>query len=173
MAGLCGMAGRASSVGDALVASREAGPRETDRTGAAMRRMVPGSGIYVLLLELGKDKRIRVGQLGALSFKRGYYAYVGSGKRGLEKRIERHLRKRKRIRWHVDYLLRSARVVDVVVVETEKNLECQLAEELSNEFQPVRGFGSSDCRCPSHLFYSPSLSELRRAARKALGGDGL
>lgn len=155
------------------MASREAGPRETDKKGVAMRWMVPGSGIYVLLVELAEDRKIRVGRLGGVPFKRGYYAYVGSGKTGLEKRIERHLRKEKRIRWHMDYLLRSARVVDVVAVETEKNLECKLAQELSNELEGIKGFGSSDCSCPSHLFYSPSLAKLRHVLRVALGGDGL
>lgn len=119
------------------------------------------SGVYLLLIELLDDREIEVGRLGKIEFKTGYYVYVGSGRRGLTKRIERHLRKAKRIHWHIDYLLRFSRVIEAIPIETGKSLECELAGELSEKLQPIRRFGSSDCKCPSHLFYSPSLNRLR------------
>lgn len=119
------------------------------------------SGVYLLLIELLDAREIEVGRLGRIEFKIGYYVYVGSGRRGLKKRIERHLRKGKRIHWHIDYLLKFSRVIEAIPIETEKSLECKLAGELGKKLQPIRGFGSSDCKCPSHLFYSPSLNRLR------------
>ena len=59
---------------------------------------------YLLQIEAGRNFKTRVGKLGSLYFKKGYYLYVGSAKRGLEARIKRHLRKDKKIFWHIDYL---------------------------------------------------------------------
>lgn len=42
--------------------------------------------------------------------------------------------------------------------------ECLLAQSVSSQngaSEPVRGFGSSDCRCPAHLFYLSDLSTLQ------------
>jgi sugar fermentation stimulation protein A len=124
------------------------------------------SGVYLLLIELPEEREIQIGKLGCIPFQAGHYVYVGSARTGLRKRIERHLRKEKRIHWHIDYFLEHAAVVEVVTIETEKGIECKVAQFLSVEFQPIRGFGSSDCRCPSHLFYSPSLRSLREAVSK-------
>lgn len=119
------------------------------------------SGVYLLLMKLSKDRKLKVGRLGRIPFKKGYYVYVGSGRRGLKKRIERHLRKAKRTHWHIDYLLKFSRVIEAIPIETDRSLECKLAGELGKKLQPIRGFGSSDCKCPSHLFYSSSLNKLR------------
>jgi Uri superfamily endonuclease len=39
-----------------------------------------------------------------------------------------------------------------------------LAEGLGNAFDNYPGFGSSDCRCPSHLFFSQELTALQEKA---------
>jgi len=62
-------------------------------------------GTYAIIMELISDKRISVGKLGKINFKKGYYLYVGSGQNSLETRIARHLKKRKKKFWHIDYLL--------------------------------------------------------------------
>lgn len=48
--------------------------------------------------------------------------------------------------------------------ETNKRLECQLAQRVGKVFQSFPGFGSSDCRCPSHLFFSEELPALQEKA---------
>ena len=126
------------------------------------------SGVYILLVELARERRIRVGRLGVIPFKKGYYAYVGSGKMGLKKRIERHLRNDKRVHWHIDYLLAFGKVVEAIAVETNESLECKLAQEVSSQFEPIRGFGSSDCKCPSHLFYCPSGDKVGQVVRRTI-----
>lgn len=111
-------------------------------------------GIYVLAVSVVEPVCVRVGALGRVSFKRGLYAYVGSGQVGLEKRVARHLRRVKKRFWHIDYLLGSgvARVVRVFLIEGEKSEECRVAGVLSERGVPVVGFGCSDCCCRSHLF---------------------
>jgi Uri superfamily endonuclease len=110
-------------------------------------------GVYVLIISVGKDTKVNVGGLGSTFFEKGLYAYVGSAQNGLERRIERHLRKAKKKFWHVDYLLDDAvRIVKVFYKETEKSEECRIATKLSEKGVAVKRFGCSDCGCVSHLF---------------------
>lgn len=111
-------------------------------------------GIYVLVIVVCKDVKVEIGALGIMSFGKGLYAYVGSAQKGLEKRVERHLRKTKKNFWHIDYLLDddAVRVVKVFYKEAEKSEECRIAGKLSEKGVAVKGFGCSDCSCVSHLF---------------------
>jgi len=99
---------------------------------------------------------IRIGKLGKINFKKGYYIYIGSAPSLA--RIERHYRKNKKIKWHIDYLLRKARIVGFSL---SKDKECEVAIRLSKEFLSINRFGSSDCKCRSHLFYSRSLKKIK------------
>lgn len=130
-------------------------------------------GTYALLVHVPYDLAAGVGELGTLSFKAGYYAYIGSALGGLEARVKRHLREEKKLHWHVDYLLARARAVDVVLARTRTKKECAVAKELSKHFASVRGFGSSDCGCESHLFYSPDFHELLRQVLLSFRACGL
>jgi len=111
-------------------------------------------GIYVLLIEVKRDLRTKVGKLGTVSFKRGFYAYVGSAQKSLEKRVGRHLKRKKKKFWHIDYLLSNphAKVLKVFWKGEGKEGECLLAKKLGEKYEAVRGFGCSDCKCTSHLF---------------------
>lgn len=124
-------------------------------------------GVYVLLIELRKDSKIRIGRLGFLDFRKGYYAYVGSGMGSLEKRIERHLKQKKKKFWHIDRFLEKSEVFKVIYSEGGK--ECELAKGLEGKFESVRNFGSSDCRCRSHLFFSRKPFENIRSVFKEAG----
>jgi len=113
-------------------------------------------GVYHLLLHLGEPVSIRVGRLGRFSFPAGWYIYTGSAMGGLEARIARHRRRRKRLHWHIDYLLARARLVDVVAIPTGESIECVRNRQvlaLSEASVVVPRFGASDCRCRSHLVY--------------------
>jgi len=113
-------------------------------------------GTYILAIKLDKAANITVGKLGRFTFPAGRYLYFGSAMNGLNARISRHLRKDKKLHWHIDYLLRKAAIVDVWSVEKEERLECELCQEamkFPGATIPVKGFGSSDCRCESHLLY--------------------
>ena len=104
---------------------------------------------------VGRDLKIRVGSLGVVGFRRGYYVYVGSGQRYLEKRIQRHKKKIKKVKWHIDYLTTNSdvRVMEAAAYNLPKKYECILANMLrSMGFKSVKGFGSTDCKCVSHLY---------------------
>jgi Uri superfamily endonuclease len=111
-------------------------------------------GVYALEIQLSRDIRIVVGALGTVDFKKGKYYYVGSAQRNLESRVKRHLRREKKIFWHIDFLLDSeyAKVKKVLFSEGGKELECQIAQNLSSKGTPIAKFGCSDCNCQSHLF---------------------
>ena len=113
-------------------------------------------GIYHLLIRLSQDADVSVGRLGNFHFQAGYYVYTGSALGGLESRVSRHLRQEKRLHWHIDYLLQHGRVIHVITHETAERLECHFNERilsLPDSRIPVKGFGSSDCKCVSHLAY--------------------
>ncbi len=100
------------------------------------------SGSYLVILELRADKEISIGSLGSIMFPSGFYVYVGSAARGLEQRMNRHLRKRKNFHWHIDYLRDHADKVRILPVRTSSSLECILAEKVGIISDgSVRGFG--------------------------------
>lgn len=117
------------------------------------------SGCYQLLLHLEHDLELTVGRLGTFPFAAGYYVYTGSARRGLSHRLRRHARRDKPLHWHIDYLTAVADVVDVITIgldPTRPEQECELHRALASldgATEPVRGFGSSDCRCYSHLVW--------------------
>ena len=110
-------------------------------------------GSYILLLKLDKNIAVDIGKLGKLDFRKGFYVYVGSALNGLEQRINRHLRKNKSIHWHIDYFLNFAKISDIYFYENSVKDECIIAKKFEKKLHNVKDFGSSDCRCKSHLFY--------------------
>ena len=110
-------------------------------------------GCYLLVIQLRKDTFIEVGKLGKTFFKKGFYVYVGSAMNGLEQRIRRHLRNSKKTYWHIDYLLEYGEIKHVFYKESNKREECDIANKLMRKLSVVAGFGCSDCKCRSHLFY--------------------
>jgi sugar fermentation stimulation protein A len=111
-------------------------------------------GAYLLLIRLEQEKIITVGKLGPSTFVAGYYVYAGSAMNGLRSRIARHLRRKKQFHWHIDYLAAAADAITPVPIISSERLECLLAQALSAlSEKTLIGFGSTDCRCPGHLFY--------------------
>lgn len=120
---------------------------------------LPDPGTYILILKASRSRRIRVGRLGELRVRPGFYLYVGSafGPGGLKARVERHLRADKRLHWHIDHLRRATEIVEVWWSGDPQSREHEWAGLLSSwpELEtPMPGFGASDCRCPTHLFFA-------------------
>jgi Uri superfamily endonuclease len=124
-------------------------------------------GIYVLVIKVEKDIQVSVGATGKITFKKGLYAYVGSAQNNLEKRVDRHLRKEKCMFWHIDYFLdnNKTKVVEVFHKQADKTAECTIAKVIGKRGEPIRGFGSSDCNCKSHLFHIEDYDFLRKLMR--------
>lgn len=73
-------------------------------------------------------------------------------------RLRHHLRPARKPRWHIDYLSNRAVVHQVWTCPGEDRVECAWAGVLSGRHpEAVRGFGSSDCDCSTHLFHSRAI----------------
>jgi len=109
-------------------------------------------GCYLLFLKFYEPKVVKVGRLGELEFY-GCYVYVGSGMNNVIKRVERHFRREKALRWHIDYLTVVADEMHALVIPSDVKIECELARFFATHFEGVKDFGCSDCDCYSHLFH--------------------
>lgn len=121
-------------------------------------------GCYIAVFELERDRRLRIGKLGTFDFPAGVYCYIGSALRSRDARLARHARRRKPLRWHVDYLSTRACMLGAVLVPPDwvgdgrtGRVECRLAAALERfAHRHPAGFGASDCRCGGHLLHSPA-----------------
>jgi sugar fermentation stimulation protein A len=110
-------------------------------------------GSYLLILHLKRRGNIQIGRLGSVSFRKGFYIYVGSAMANLSKRMERHRRIRKQHHWHIDDLRSVAEFHAVSAIRSSTRLECEIAEAFSEIAEwTIDGFGSTDCSCKTHLF---------------------
>ena len=121
-------------------------------------------GVYALFLEVSRNIRVNAGSLGIPHFRNGCYVYVGSAQNNLEKRLARHCTRVKRKFWHVDYLLsnRSVYITEILFKDPGKAEEYKIADRLQSVGTPLIGFGSSDCRCRSHLYKVRNIVSARR-----------
>jgi len=118
-------------------------------------------GSYVLLIELPEEQTITIGSLKAVHFSRGYYAYVGSAMSGFKSRLSHYLQPKKSPHWHIDYLLSKASISSIVLCPAKQRAECTIAQALRCQLDYISGFGTSDCQCPSHLFFATDKAKLK------------
>jgi sugar fermentation stimulation protein A len=111
-------------------------------------------GVYLLAVELKHPLKIPVPRIGSPVLAPGWYLYAGSAGANLHQRIARHLRKKKKIHWHIDHLTLAGSTLKAFPVLTGEDLECRLASDVAHiaEYE-IPGFGCSDCSCTSHLFF--------------------
>ena len=113
---------------------------------------------------------IKIGALDDIFFEKGYYLYIGSamgdsGSSTLINRLKRHVSppSRKKVHWHIDYLLESeyAIIYKLWLIPSNQKLECVIAQELLTiSDDHVAHFGASDCKCASHLMFFKDFNEL-------------
>ncbi len=118
------------------------------------------------------DTNISIGALGNIVFAKGYYLYIGSamgrsGSSTLINRVTRHVSSSssKSIHWHVDYLLENkiATIFQIILIPSHQKLECFIANELLGLSDGlIRQFGSSDCKCRSHLLHFKNFDYLKQ-----------
>ncbi len=145
--------------------------------------MKTAPGVYTLVLDIYEDTSLRLGAWGLTRFQRGLYVYTGSaqGTGGLDARIMRHLRREKKIFWHIDHLTSNPRVSVLAFVKAEepRRTECVVNRRIRSRLdaEPIQGFGSSDCResCLGHLLAvgSRSLSMSLEGIKEAYRESGL
>ncbi len=133
-------------------------------------------GVYVLLIRIGKPVTLVYGGR-RVELPRACALYVGSarGPGGLEKRVERHWRRVKKTRWHIDVLTTQPyTVIEGVVFAVDdgalpRDAETRAALCLEERLDHVPGFGSTDDRrAKSHLFIARDCSSGCRYAEECL-----
>lgn len=115
----------------------------------------PEHSLYVLHLSLNHEANVTVGKLGLFTFPKGTYLYIGSAKRNIKARLQRHLLRDKILRWHIDYLRQFAEISKIDTFD-DRFTECELLKSTlksTNGKLLIKGFGSSDCKCESHLIF--------------------
>jgi Uri superfamily endonuclease len=130
-------------------------------------------GTYTLVFNSSIEQPVNIGKLGTLILKSGFYVYIGSafGPGGLKARLNHHVNHSSRPHWHIDYLRPSLRLCEIWYTYDQTRREHQWAKihsQTRGVLLPLPGFGSSDCRCLSHLFFyksKPSGSYFRRRIR--------
>ena len=132
-------------------------------------------GTYALIFSAYIEGLLKIGKLGTLQLKPGFYIYVGSafGPGGLKARIAHHCRKAVRPHWHIDYLGHSLYLTEIWYTYDPVHREHQWAQTLSatrGATVPLAGFGSSDCRCKAHLFFRNSRPSIKTFRRKICAG---
>jgi Uri superfamily endonuclease len=118
-------------------------------------------GTYTLVLHSSGHKPVNIGRLGTLVLQPGFYVYVGSafGPGGLKARITHHCKRARRPHWHIDYLRPALKLCEIWFTYDRTRREHQWAQihaQTRGAQLPLPGFGSADCRCPTHLFFYPS-----------------
>lgn len=113
---------------------------------------------YMLVVEVSKSILIKLKKQ-CFKIKPGVYIYIGSSRKpGLAlSRIARHLRRKKKKHWHIDYLTTSTNTIikGVFLSRTKyKDCEYELTKLLLDmDLEYVPRFGSSDKKQEqSHLF---------------------
>ena len=139
--------------------------REIPVDDAALRANCGNKGSYMLLMENTEDINISIGKLGERFFPKGWYVYVGSALNSLDSRLKRHQRKRKKLFWHIDYIASTVmKVKKVYPIRRTDRIEAELAQALEPICDSaVPGFGASDAKESSHLFYFRATPLRKRA----------
>lgn len=122
-----------------------------------------GPGTYILAVRVHWETVLTVGGLGERVLAPGLYLYAGSalGPGGLRARLGRHAGFSRSPHWHIDHLTNASSPVEAWLHEGRERLEHEWAGALSScgwACGALPGFGSSDCRCPTHLFVSSVMS---------------
>ncbi len=129
-------------------------------------------GVYCLGIENLEDQCILIGALGEILFKEGSYVYVGSALNSLIPRLKRHLKVSRGehdvTHWHIDYFLREdpVQLREIYILETIEQLECSIAETVSEQGEAILHFGCSDCHCESHLYQVESFDFIEKIGLK-------
>jgi sugar fermentation stimulation protein A len=120
-----------------------------------VREHCTNAGSYALVLRSDEDRRLRVGRLGPVRFRKGYYVYVGSALGSLDARVARHFRRRKKRFWHIDAIAPDPMALErAYPIRRADRIESALVARMEGICDsPVEGFGASDSAEGSHLFY--------------------
>lgn len=107
---------------------------------------------YVLLIKCSESKIIRT-RAREFNIERGFYIYIGSCGVNCSRVIRHIYSRRKRLFWHIDYLLSECKLLSTLIVPEIRESDLAYILSKASFLKPIKGFGSSDDRVNiSHLF---------------------
>jgi len=121
-------------------------------------------GIYTLIIKVNDDMIRFTIRNKEFTLESGIYCYNGSalGKStNIENRINWHLKKQKKVHWHIDRVTvnQQSEIIQIVFSESKREIqgECLVSQEMAKNPKftvPIPKFGASDCKnnCPAHFF---------------------
>lgn len=122
------------------------------------------SGAYAVIFYLPEDNKIIIPKFGEILLRHGYYVYSGSGKKNLIPRIKRHIRKNKKLKWHIDYfsVLENVKPKKIFLFDNKNECEINKLFKDSGGEVVVDKFGASDCKnkCKTHFLYFKKIPKL-------------
>ncbi|WP_297495710.1 DUF123 domain-containing protein [Thermococcus sp.] len=109
-------------------------------------------GSYFLVIKLDEEKTIRT-KGKTFELLPGYYVYVGSAMNSLEKRVRRHFSREKKLHWHIDYLLKEARLLRAYLIPSEERPEDTrtIGDTKHGKHAPL--LGASDVNVATNLYH--------------------
>jgi sugar fermentation stimulation protein A len=121
-------------------------------------------GAYAVIYYLKEGNKIAVPRFGEYFLRKGWYVYSGSAKKNMIHRVSRHIRKEKKLKWHIDYFSVLDNVIPKEIFLFEHRNEC----EINRLFKEAGGgiiidnFGATDCKnkCGTHFLYFKKLPKL-------------
>ena len=97
------------------------------------KRNAVDKGSYVLVLQNDTDFSKQIGSLGDIFFRKGYYVYIGSAMNGLDARIMRHYRSKKKVHWHLDYITpKPMKIVKSYTIRSSVPMEQKIVKCIRN-----------------------------------------
>jgi sugar fermentation stimulation protein A len=113
------------------------------------------SGSYAMVIRNDRNQTIKVGRLGEIPFKKGYYLYIGSALRSVENRVKRHGKTIKSSFWHIDFIVPGPMKIEkIYIIRRRDRIESKLVKAMMGISEGViRHFGATDSDQESHLLY--------------------
>jgi Uri superfamily endonuclease len=126
-------------------------------------------GVYAIIIYIKDNINLTLAK-NTHYFTPGYYIYLGSAKQygGIKSRINRHLKKNKKLKWHIDYLTSNhlVKIKAVIYAKTKIFKECTFVKILKENYFEIasKNFGSSDCKekCGAHLLKPTKYMNLKQ-----------
>ncbi|MGC8573176.1 MAG: DUF123 domain-containing protein [Caldisphaera sp.] len=113
-------------------------------------------GVYLIVFKIIKGFNCIINKKFYI-FDKGYLLYIGSAGNGLRNRLKRHVNKKGKLRWHIDYISHRKETDAVILFYKEGNFGVKFEDKLSEYFystlKNVDYLGSTDSSMP-HLYYS-------------------
>ena len=82
--------------------------------------------LYAIHLHLPDDIEATIGAFGTFPFPNGHYVYIGSAKKNIRSRVERHYKMDKPNRWHLDYFRPYCTITKIETFDVTHKIVVQL-----------------------------------------------